>query len=157
MHTLLEYKCASPSDAEECIALRGLTHQNPISALQLAQLGITVESLRESIQSNEQLGLLCFSKKRLIGYCFGDRKTGEIVVLALLPEFENKGIGKNLLHLVVKDLHKSGHITLFLSCSARPESRSYGFYRHLGWYTTNRYDSNGDEILQYHLPPSSDA
>lgn len=41
-----------------------------------------------------------------------------------------------------------GHTRLFLGCSPDPESRSYGFYRHLGWRSTGTYDQYGDEILE---------
>ena len=157
MHTPLEYKRACSSDAAECIAVRGLTRQNAISVSQLALRGITADSWSESIQSNEQIGFLCLSQSRIIGYCFGDLIIGEIVVLALLPEFENRGIGRSLLGRVVTELSRSGETNVFLGCSADPESRSYGFYRHLGWKTTSQYDSYGDEILEYHSAANGEA
>lgn len=52
-----------------------------------------------------------------IGYCFGDRETGEFTVLALLPEYEIKGIGKLLLNLVIKDVKALGFERLFLGCA----------------------------------------
>ena len=85
-----------------------------------------------------------------MGYCFGDRGTGEVVVLALLPPFERQGIGKELLRRVVQDLVTAGHASLFLGCSDDPASRSHGFYRHLGWRPTGAMDANGDEILAFH-------
>jgi len=72
-------------------------------------------------------------------------------VLALLPEFENQGIGRNLLNLVVTELAGFGHSRLFLGCSPDPESRSFGFYRHLGWLSTEKFDKHGDEILEYYV------
>ncbi|MNN87715.1 Acetyltransferase (GNAT) family protein [compost metagenome] len=69
-------------------------------------------------------------------------------MLALLPEFENRGIGRQLLHEVVSLTRDAGHTRLFLACSADPRSRSYGFYRHLGWQATGEVDEAGDEILE---------
>jgi len=93
----------------------------------------------------------------MLGYCFGDRQSGEIVVLALLPEAEDKGIGKSLLNRVVEILAESGHTRLCLGCSSDPASRSHGFYRHLGWSSTNEFDGNGDEILELHVSANGAA
>ncbi|WP_175862689.1 GNAT family N-acetyltransferase [Burkholderia cepacia] len=41
----------------------------------------------------------------------------------------------------------NGFTSLFLGCSTDPTSRSYGFYRHLGWTPTGTLDAAGDEIL----------
>ena len=69
-------------------------------------------------------------------------------VLALLPPFEGRGIGKELLGRMSRDLAAMGHQRLFLGCSADPTSRSWGFYRHLGWHPTGELDGRGDEILE---------
>ena len=87
----------------------------------------------------------------MIGYCFGDRDTGEIVVLALLPEYEGQGVGKRLLAMVIEELKKHEFHRLFLSCSSDPNVRSYGFYRRLGWSPTGEKDEYGDEILEIKL------
>ena len=57
---------------------------------------------------------------------FEYRATGEVAVLALLPEFEGQGIARKLLGLVMQALAGAGHTELFLGCSANPDSRSYG-------------------------------
>jgi hypothetical protein len=53
-----------------------------------------------------------------------------------------------LLDRTSKELAKQGHTRLFLGCSPDPVSRSYGFYRHLGWRSTGTFDQYGDEILE---------
>lgn len=73
------------------------------------------------------------------------------MVLALLPDYERRGIGRELLHRTVKDLIGLGHTRLFLGCSADPMSRSYGFYRHLDWRSTESFDQYGDEILELNI------
>ena len=88
----------------------------------------------------------------LVGYCFGDRRSGEVVVLALLPAWEGQGLGARLLSLVVDGLRSEGFERLFLGCSADPASRSHGFYRHLGWRPTGERDGHGDEVLELRVP-----
>lgn len=142
------YRPAVPTDAAECIRLRGLTRENPIRAARLASLGITVESSCSSIEAGEVMGHVCTDSGTIVGYCLGVKDTGEIQVLALLPDYENLGIGKALLSRVVEDLRSLGFKRLFLGCSRNPAHRSYGFYRHLGWRSTGKLDAHGDEIME---------
>lgn len=147
----LNLRPAAPTDAPACIALRGQTRQNAISAAQLAAMGITADSWAEGIRSGATPGHVALQDKTLAGYCFGDRDSGEVLVLALLPAFEGRGLGRDLLAHVVEQLAGLGHRRLFLACSTDPASRSHGFYRHLGWQPTGRLDGHGDEILELDL------
>jgi ribosomal protein S18 acetylase RimI-like enzyme len=146
---ILHYRPAVFSDAEECVELRGRTRENAFSACSLAALGITAKSWGSDIATGKLPGHVCTMNGQMIGYCFGDRTSGEIVVLAVLPEYENRGIGKALLSKVIDDLRASGHERLFLGCSSDPAHRSYGFYRHLGWRATGTVDDNDDEVLEF--------
>ncbi|MCF7751390.1 GNAT family N-acetyltransferase [Bacillus subtilis subsp. subtilis] len=148
----LRYRLAVPSDAATCIALRGRTRENAFSAEQLAALGITEESWADGIAQGALPGHVAEVDARMIGYCFGDRDSGEIIVLALLPDWEGKGIGRALLARVVEDFRGRGFRRLFLGCAADPAVRSHGFYRHLGWTPTGEIDALGDEVLALHLP-----
>jgi ribosomal protein S18 acetylase RimI-like enzyme len=132
--------------------LRGMTRENAISVARLASLGITEKSWAKSVGAAHNIGYVCTDSNRIVGYCFGDRHTGEIVVLALLPDYECRGIGKTLLSHVVADLRSYGFERVFLGCSKNPDHRSYGFYRYLGWRSTGTLDSHGDEVLELLLP-----
>ena len=144
-----QYRIAVPDDAAECVLLRGRTRENAVSPERLESIGISVESWGNEIRTGELVGYICIANETMIGYCFGSSAKGEVVVLALLPEYEGQGIGKTLLSRVTDDLIKLGTTRLFLGCSADPESRSHGFYRHLGWRSTGEIDKYGDEILEY--------
>jgi GNAT superfamily N-acetyltransferase len=144
----LRFRRAVASDAAECVRIRGLTRENAVSAERLRSAGITVESWGSDIESGSLPGFVCESAGAMAGYCFGAKDTGEVVVLALLPEYENQGLGRRLLAMVIDELRSHGHKRLFLGCSPDPSCRSYGFYRHLGWRTTGTWDSHGDEVLE---------
>lgn len=147
----ISFRKAVPADAATCIEIRALTRENAFSEEQLRALGITVDTWSEGIRDGSAPGYVCCVDDRMIGYCFGDRDSGEVVVLALLPGFEGKGIGKQLLQLVVDDFRATGFKRLFLGCSTDAAARSYGFYRHLGWVSTGELDDAGDEILEIRL------
>ena len=140
----LKYRSAIPEDAEECLELRGKTKENALSEGQLRSMGITAKSWGENIRSGALPGHVCNHGGNIVGYCFGARETGEIEVLVVLPDFENRGIGRELLKRTTKKLAELGHSRLFLGCSPDPTSRSYGFYRRLGWRSTGTFDQYGD-------------
>jgi ribosomal protein S18 acetylase RimI-like enzyme len=126
-----------------------MTRENAISAPGLAALGITARSWGSDIETGRLPGQVCTVKGQMVGYCFGDKGSGEIVVLVVLPQYEGRGIGKALLSKVMEDLRAFGHERLFLGCSSDSRHRSYGFYRHLGWTPTGLFDDNEDEVLEF--------
>ena len=150
------YRKAAPNDIAACIELRGRTRENAIPAERLRAMGITLESWTADVADGSLAGYVCMAGSTLAGYCFGARDTGEIVVLALLPQFESRGIGRALLELMVRDLEALGFERLFLGCSSDPATRSYGFYRHLGWRSTGKLDAHRDEVLELY-PRASGA
>lgn len=145
----ITFHAARAEDTAAFIALRGKTRQNAVSKERLAEVGITADTWADMMRSGNLPGQVCHYDGQLAGYCFGERDTGEIVVLALLPEFEGRGIGKTLLEAVMAQLCAQGHQRLFLGCSSDPASRSYGFYRYLGWTATGETDKYGDDVLEF--------
>lgn len=148
----LQYRPATAADIGQCIILRGLTRENAVSATRLAELGITEASWGGQVAAGDLPGHICMAGSQMAGFCFGDSGSGEVVVLALLPEFEGHGIGQLLLQRTMSTLQEHGHTRLFLGCSDNPQHRSHGFYRHLGWQPTGKRDALGDEELEYVFP-----
>ncbi|QPF75025.1 GNAT family N-acetyltransferase [Roseateles sp. DAIF2] len=149
----LQYRPAQSADIPRCIEIRGRTRENAISAAQLAELGITAQTWGAAVAAGETLGFVCSDgASGIVGYCYGDAASGEVLVLALLPTHEDRGIGRELLQRVMIALRERGHRRLFLGCSDDPTSRSHGFYRHLGWRPTGARDALGDEELEFLFP-----
>jgi GNAT superfamily N-acetyltransferase len=144
----IAFRPATPEDVATCVVLRGRTRENAVSVERLAAAGITVQSWSADVASGALPGQVCCDGPTIVGYCFADGASGEVVVLALLPAYEGRGIGRRLLDLVVAQLVARGHRRLFLGCAADPATRSHGFYRHLGWTSTGTFDRFGDEILE---------
>ena len=97
----LIYRRAVPSDVAACIELRGKTRENAVSVERLNQLGVTHASWSAGVANGDLQGYVCCDKDQIVGYVFADMPTGEVVVLALLPEWEGRGIGKCLLQMIV--------------------------------------------------------
>lgn len=150
MHEIA-YRLATPDDIDTCIVIRSLTRENPVSAVRLAELGITSASWAGAVRDGSNIGFIAMDADQPAGFCFGDTTSGEIVVLAVLPEYENRGIGKNLLQRAMLALNQLGFNRLFLGADPRSHIRAHGFYRHLGWVPSGKVDKHGDQELEYHF------
>lgn len=144
----LTFRQALPTDIADMFALRARTRENPISPHELAELGITPNSTAEAMVRGRSSCWVCSDGSSLVGFATGDRTSGEILVVAVSPEFEGKGVGKRLLQSVIASLRSGGCSRLWLAASPDPCVRSHGFYRYLGWQPTGQTVANGDEILE---------
>lgn len=79
------------------------------------------------------IGVVCVQESKVVGFCLGDVTRGEVLALAVLPEYERRGIGTRLLSSVVERIRSAGCESLWLAASADPRVRAHGFYRSLGW------------------------
>lgn len=145
----ITFRKAHVQDLDRCAEIRGLTRDNPLDRATLIALGVTEEAWSPKLEQGMYEGWVAEDKGTVVGFCFGDRQTGEVLVLALLAPYEGIGIGRHLLSLLMDRLHAAGHATLWLAASPDPHIRAHGFYRHLGWQPTHTYDDHGDEILTY--------
>jgi ribosomal protein S18 acetylase RimI-like enzyme len=144
---MLIFRETQPRDVDACFSVRERTRQNPIPREWLASVGITPESSAADLESGRVKGRVCEHDGQVVGFCSGDTRTGEVLVLAVLPEYEGKGVGRRLLAEVVGALRAQGHRRLWLAASPDPAIRAHGFYRSQGWMPTGERDGNGDEIL----------
>jgi GNAT superfamily N-acetyltransferase len=137
-------------DVEACFSVRARTRDNPIPPDQLARVGITPQSIISSLRSGAMKGWVCSDGQEIIGFCTAEAPTGEVLVLAVLPEYEGRGVGRRLLARAVRWLNGRGVKRPWLAASADPADRSHGFYRALGWTPTGERQDNGDEVLILH-------
>ena len=145
----IEFRDVEARDFERCVEIRGMTRDNPVPAEILKEFGVTEEAWVPLIKDKSIVGVVTESEDAVVGFCSGDVNTGEVLVLALLPEYEGQGLGKNMLELVSDKLFSFGIDKLWLAASTNPEIRAHGFYRYLGWVATGVIDNNGDEVLEY--------
>ncbi len=92
-------------------------------------------------------GWLCEASERVVGFAMGDRSNGEVQVVAVLPEYEGRGIGKSLLTRVQTWLFSEGHEEIWLLANPDPNLRAHGFYRKLGWRATGSLRED-DEVMK---------
>jgi ribosomal protein S18 acetylase RimI-like enzyme len=112
-------------------------------------MGFTPESVRAGYLAGAYVGWVCEAAGEVVGFCTGDAGTGEILSLAVLPDYEGRKIGIRLLDLVIEDMRAKGASRIWLSASPDPRIRAHGFYRANGWLPTGEVQENGDQVLVY--------
>jgi len=143
----LVFRETLPSDIEGLFSVRARTRENPISKEGLASIGLTAESIAKQMASGRVKGWVCLDSSTLVGFCNGDMETGEVLVLAVLPDYERRGIGTYLLSRGVEWLRSVGCNSIWLAASPDARVRAHGFYRSLGWRPNGKTEQNVDEIL----------
>jgi GNAT superfamily N-acetyltransferase len=108
------------------------TRENTLSHEQLAALGINEDTVCTMLETSHH-GWLCEQDKHVVGFAIGNRENGEMWVIALLPAYEGRGIGAELLTRVEAWLWSEGWAEIWLTTDVDPTRRAYGFYRRPGW------------------------
>ena len=122
-----------PDDIPELFAVRVVTRENALTLEDLARLGITPESVLASLGSTHR-GWAWTVEGRIVGFAMGDRSSGEMGVIALLPEYEMQGIGAALMTRVEDWLFSEGWDEIWLTTDEDTSLRAYGFYLKRGWF-----------------------
>jgi GNAT superfamily N-acetyltransferase len=131
------FRRIDPADLTELIEVRGATRENAFSREDLRKIGITEESTTGRLKTTHR-GWLCEAEGRIVGFAMGDGSTGELWVLAILPDFEGRGIGTRLLTRVEEWLWSLGWDHLWLWTGADPKLRAFGFYKSRDWHEAER-------------------
>jgi len=133
-------------DIAATFSVRLSTVENAITMERLeSDYGITAESMTDAMAGDVK-GWICEDAGVAVGFAMGNASNGEVLVVAVRPEYEGKGIGKNVLARVRDWLFRAGHQEIWLLTTPDRGLRAYGFYRSLGWLGTGRIQ-RGDEVM----------
>ena len=83
----MKFREISAADVSALFYVRTRTRENTYTLEELARLGITEDSVRERLASSYR-GWLCEHNASVVGFCMADGGTGELWVIAVLPDFE---------------------------------------------------------------------
>jgi GNAT superfamily N-acetyltransferase len=128
----LQFREIGAADIPALFHVRTRTRENTYTLEELHALGITVESVAERLVTSCK-GWLCTHAGLVVGFCMADRSTGELWVIAVLPDYEGKGIGNTLMGLAEAWLWEQGWSRAWLTTDIDTALRAYGFYRQRGW------------------------
>jgi GNAT superfamily N-acetyltransferase len=138
------------ADIPALFHVRPRTRENALTLDELRALGITPDSIATWLEGSTS-GWLCETQAgEVVGFCMADRDVGELLVIALLPEYEGRGIGGQLMEHAEDWLARSGCTRAWLTTDVDQSLRAYGFYRHRGW--TDWKLERGLRFMQLELP-----
>jgi len=127
-------RLATPADITALFDIRTSVRENHLSHDQLAQRGITPESIRQAI-SDAPCAWVAEVDGIAAGFSMADSEEGCVFAAFVLPEFEGHGLGRRLMDKAEAFLFQH-HQTIWLETAEA--SRANGFYRNLGWQPVER-------------------
>jgi ribosomal protein S18 acetylase RimI-like enzyme len=142
-----------PADIGRCIWVRTQTRENRWSLEALRRAGITEESVVARLVTTHK-GWVCEQDGQIVGFSMGDRSNGEFWVVAVLPDYEGRGIGTRLVGIAQEWLHANGWPVIWLWTSPDTATRAYALYRKLGWWDCGVKDG---QLIMRRRQPSSPA
>ena len=126
--------------------IAGISHvrfsvrENQSTPEALAALGITPESVAASF-ANESRGWVAEEEGRIVAFSIADREKSTIFALFVLPEYEGRGLGTELLARAVNWLWDHEADVLWLTTGSG--ARAAHFYERAGWTRTGA-DATGE-------------
>ena len=133
-------------DIQNTFDVRLSTRENSVTLKYLAKIGITPKSIADGLACPLK-GWLCEVSGKVVGFSLGNKETGEMMVVAVLPEYEKMGIGKKLMELICDWLWSCGRNEIWLLATPDTKLRASGFYKKFGWEKAGTSD-DGHEVLK---------
>jgi ribosomal protein S18 acetylase RimI-like enzyme len=136
----LSFRRITAADVPALFVIRASVRENPFSVEALAEIGITPDSVAESLGGTLE-GYLCESDGQAVGFALCDIEGGELSVIAVLTDFERRGIGCELLRLSEELLWQAGHKSIVLWTGSDRSTRALRLYLRAGWREMEIKDS----------------
>lgn len=138
------------ADVARCIWVRTRTREMRWSLEALTKAGITEAAVIQHLATTHK-GWVCEHDGQIVGFSMSNRSNGEFWVVALLPEYEGRGIGRQLLQRGQQWLHEHGWAEIWLWTSPDTSTRAYRLYTAAGWRDCGVKD--GERIMRHCATP----
>lgn len=132
---MMIFREAELEDIKQIQLVRNSVTENTLSNPAL----VSDEDCREFISVRGK-GWVSVVDGEIVGFAIADLKDNNIWALFVRPEFEKKGIGKQLHNRMLDWYFEQTKTTLWLGTS--PKTRAEGFYRKAGWAEVGLHGKN---------------
>ena len=123
---------AQQKDIETMFDIRTSVAENHQSGEEIAELGITPETVAQMLQTDCCAWIAQMDGKS-IAFSIANATEKTIFGIFVLPSFEGYGAGRALMQKAEEWLFSQGIEEIWLLTGNDPNLRAYGFYLHLGW------------------------
>lgn len=125
-------RVAQSTDIETLFDIRTSVNENYQSREEIAELGITPESIAEML-ATDCCAWLAELDGQSVGFAISNATEATIFGIFIRPDFEGKGAGRALMQAAETWLWSQGLDEIWLLTGNDPTLRAYGFYQHLDW------------------------
>lgn len=122
------------ADLPEITRIRTAVTENHLSVEQMADLGITHDSIGADMRSGDLGCWVALAGAAIAGFAMADRRDASIFALFMDAAHEGKGHGSALLATCEAWLLQQGHAAA--SLTTERDSRAFRFYLRRGWRDT---------------------
>ncbi|GAB4372810.1 MAG: hypothetical protein Kow00121_15460 [Elainellaceae cyanobacterium] len=129
---MISIREAQIADVETLFTIRTSVVENHQSRQELADLGVTPETVAHMLQNDCRAWIAEFSQEP-IAFSMANATEKTIFAMFVLPAFEGRGAGRALMQQAEDWLWSQGYEQIWLLTGNEPQLRAYGFYLHLGW------------------------
>lgn len=140
MNISITIRAVQASDVDLLFEIRCSVRENLQTRVELAELGITSNSVMEMIESGDYVSFIARCDDVDAGFTMAKISERYIFACFVRPSFEGRGIGRLLMTITECELLKRGIDTAWLTTEADYSFRAVGFYRALGWTEARRLD-----------------
>ena len=113
--------------------IRTSVHENHMSWHELAEAGITPESVASLLRTESAGGWIAVDGDQAVGFSMARADIGDVFALFVRPGLEGRGIGSDLLEEAETWLARRGRSQAWLVTGGEPALRAARFYRRRGW------------------------
>lgn len=136
-------RSAQPSDVDAIFVVRTAVTENHLSREEMRQMGITEDAVTGMIMQSP-CAWVAVDNDVIVGFSMILPEEGCLFAAFVLPEYENRGIGRRLVLAAESELFKHHEIVWLETAKT---SRAVLFYTRLGWGNETAID-DGDVRLE---------
>ncbi|MBP0616629.1 GNAT family N-acetyltransferase [Jiella mangrovi] len=147
---MISIRDAINDDIPAIFEVRTNVRENHLSVEQLAEMGITFETIREALRQHPCIWV-AEQEGRIVGFSMVDVEDACLFAAFVRPDREGLGIGRQLVERAEAFLFER-YSSIWLETDG--SSRAAGFYERLGWKRIEGLES-GDARFEKDRPRSS--
>lgn len=128
----MKIRIADEADVPVLFDIRTSVRENHQSREELADLGVTPESITEMMRTSSRVWV-AEVEGWPVAFSIADAGEGTIFAMFVRPGYEGRGLGRALMREAEAWLFGQEWEEIWLLTGSDPALRANGFYRHLGW------------------------
>jgi GNAT superfamily N-acetyltransferase len=146
-------RIATIADVPVLFAIRTAVRENHMTLEELAEAGVTPDSVADLIRSPDAATWIGLWDGRPAAFAMARADLGDVFALFVLPEMEGRGFGAALLSEAEAWLASRGIETAWLLTGGEPGLKATRFYRARGWTAEGREPDGQIRFTKRLIPP----